>query len=166
MAGTAASGSARAGRRPGAAARFLIPGSASPEVSRQSLESLAWRVEFADLHGFDLRETGADRTRNLWIRGGFPGSYLPNSEVDSVAWREGFVRTFLKRDLPQFGIRVEAPVMRRFWTMPAHGHGQVEVPSIWWTGRGQSLLMTVTFSGFESRLKASVAVKINLERFG
>lgn len=106
-------------------ARFLILGSASPELSRQSSESLAGRVEFVDLHGFDLQEAGADQTRNLWVRGGFPRSYLASSEGDSVAWREGFVRTFLERDLPQLGIRVGAPVMRRFWTMLAHGHGQI-----------------------------------------
>lgn len=111
--------------RPTEAARFLILGSASPDLSRQSSESLAGRVEFVDLHGFDLQEAGADAARKLWIRGGFPKSYLASSEDDSVAWREGFVRTFLERDLPQFGIRVGAPVMRRFWTMLAHGHGQV-----------------------------------------
>ena len=111
--------------RSGAAARFLILGSASPELSRQSSESLAGRVEFVDLHGFDLSETGADQVKGLWTRGGFPKSFLAASDADSVAWREGFVRTFLERDLPQFGVRVGAPVMRRFWTMLAHGHGQV-----------------------------------------
>jgi predicted AAA+ superfamily ATPase len=111
--------------RPGAAAQFLILGSASPELSRQSSESLAGRVEFVDMHGFDLSETGTDHARELWLRGGFPKSFLPSSDEDSVAWREGFVRTFLERDLPQFGVRVGALVMRRFWTMLAHGHGQV-----------------------------------------
>lgn len=107
------------------AARFLILGSASPDLIQQSSQSLAGRIEFVDLHGFDLEEAGADQERTLWIRGGFPKSYLAAFEEDSVAWREGFVRTFLERDLPQFGIRVGAPVMRRFWTMLAHGHGQV-----------------------------------------
>lgn len=111
--------------RADAPARFLILGSASPELSRQSSESLAGRVEFVDMHGFDLSETGAAHAQALWLRGGFPKSFLAATEADSVAWREGFVRTFLERDLPQFGVRVGAPVMRRFWTMLAHGHGQV-----------------------------------------
>jgi len=111
--------------RPEARARFLILGSASPELSRQSSESLAGRVEFVDMHGFDLGEAGAGAVKKLWLRGGFPRAFLAASEKDSVAWREGFVRTFLERDLPQFGIGVGAPAMRRFWTMLAHGHGQV-----------------------------------------
>lgn len=105
--------------------RFLILGSASPDLIRQSSESLAGRVEFVDLHGFDIGESGADANRTLWLRGGFPRSFLAASEAESVAWREGFVRTFLERDLPQFGIRVSAQVMRRFWTMLAHSHGQL-----------------------------------------
>jgi predicted AAA+ superfamily ATPase len=111
--------------RPELPASFLILGSASPELIQHSSESLAGRVEFIDLHGFDLTETGADSWLKLWSRGGFPRSYLASNESDSVAWREGFVRTFLERDLPQFGVRVPAPVMRRFWTMLAHGHGNL-----------------------------------------
>jgi len=111
--------------RPAANARFLILGSAAPELMQRSAESLAGRIEYVDLHGFDLRETGPGSTGRLWLRGGFPRSYLAPSNADSVAWREGFVRTFLERDLPQFGIRVSAAAMRRFWTMLAHGHGQL-----------------------------------------
>ena len=111
--------------RPEASSRFLVLGSASPELIRQSSESLAGRVEFVDLHGFDIGEAGERRVSKLWLRGGFPRSFLADSEEDSVAWREGFVRTFLERDLPQFGIRVGAQVMRRFWTMLAHSHGQI-----------------------------------------
>lgn len=111
--------------REGTPARFLILGSASPELIARSSETLAGRVEFVDLHGFDLGETGADASQRLWVRGGFPRSFLAKSEADSVAWREGFVRTFLERDLPQYGIRVGARAMRRFWTMLAHSHGQV-----------------------------------------
>jgi predicted AAA+ superfamily ATPase len=110
--------------RPGCPARFLILGSASPELSGQSSESLAGRVEFVDLHGFDLAEVGAERWPELWQRGGFPPSFLADSEADSAAWREGFIRTFLERDLPQAGLRLPAPAMRRFWTMLAHSHGQ------------------------------------------
>jgi predicted AAA+ superfamily ATPase len=106
-------------------ARFLILGSASPELVRRSSESLAGRVEFVDLHGFDIGETGSHSAGKLWLRGGFPRSFLAADELDSVAWREGFVRTFLERDLPQFGIRVSTQVMRRFWTMLAHAHGQL-----------------------------------------
>ena len=111
--------------RPGVRAQFLILGSASPDLSRQSSESLAGRVEFVDMHGFDVSETGVGHAKELWQRGGFPKSFLAASDDDSVAWREGFVRTFLERDLPQFGVRISPPVMRRFWTMLAHGHGQV-----------------------------------------
>lgn len=104
---------------------FLILGSASPELIQRSAESLAGRVEFIDLHGFDLNEVGADNLKQLWARGGFPKAFLAASDEDSFVWREGFVRTFLERDLPQFGVRVSSTVMRRFWTMLAHSHGQL-----------------------------------------
>lgn len=104
--------------------RFLILGSASPALKEGASESLAGRIEFVDLSGFDLTEVGSDNLTRLWIRGGFPPSFLADSEEDSVAWREGFIRTFLERDLPQFGVRIPAAVMRRFWTMLAHYHGQ------------------------------------------
>jgi predicted AAA+ superfamily ATPase len=106
-------------------ARFLLLGSASPGIIRDTSETLAGRVEFVDMGGFDLSETGSDKWRELWMRGGFPKSYLARNQADSAAWREGFIRTFLERDLPNFGIRVPAPAMRRFWTMLAHSHGQV-----------------------------------------
>ena len=111
--------------RPDTPARFLILGSAAPELVARSAESLAGRIEYVDLHGFDLTETGSGTHETLWLRGGFPRSYLADSDEVSVAWREGFVRTFLERDLPQFGIRVGAAAMRRFWTMLAHVHGQL-----------------------------------------
>ncbi len=110
--------------RPEADARFLILGSASPDLMQQSSETLAGRVEFIDLHGFDLSEISGKAYENLWLRGGFPRSWLADSEADSIAWREGFVRTFLERDLAQLGIGTNAMVMRRFWTMLAHTHGQ------------------------------------------
>ena len=105
--------------------RFLILGSASPELIRNASESLAGRIEFVDLQGFNLSETGEENLRRLWNRGGFPLSYLAETEKDSVAWREGFVRTFLQRDLPQLGINLPSTTLRRFWTMLAHSHGQV-----------------------------------------
>lgn len=110
--------------RPDNRARFLLLGSASPEIIRSVSESLAGRVEFIDLSGFDLTETGPDSADSLWLRGGFPRSFLAESEEDSGAWREGFIRTFLERDIPQLGITIAAAAMRRFWTMLAHYHGQ------------------------------------------
>ena len=105
--------------------RFLILGSASPDILKNTPETLAGRVECVDLHGFDLSETGTDEMTQLWLRGGFPLSYLGKSEEDSIAWREGFVRTFLQRDIPQLGINIPSETLRRFWTMLAHSHGQV-----------------------------------------
>ncbi len=110
--------------RPRANARFLILGSASPELVRGASESLAGRIEFIDLAGFDLTETGAESALTLWRRGGFPRSFLAASEADSLSWRENFIRSFLERDIPQLGIRIPAAAMRRFWTMLAHWHGQ------------------------------------------
>ncbi len=110
--------------RPKNQARFLILGSASPTVIRNVSETLAGRVEFIELSGFDLRETGADSREKLWLRGGFPRSYLAESDEDSLAWREGLIRTFLERDIPQLGITIPPAAVRRFWTMLAHYHGQ------------------------------------------
>ena len=104
--------------------RFLILGSASPDMIRHASESLAGRVEFIDLHGFDLTETGDGEFRKLWTRGGFPRAYLAASDTDSLAWLQQFIRTFLERDIAQLGFAVPAPVLRRFWTMVAHYHGQ------------------------------------------
>lgn len=105
--------------------RFLILGSASPTIVKNVSESLAGRVEFIELSGFDLFETGADNLNTLWLRGGFPRSYLADSDEDSLAWREGFIKTFLERDIPQLGITIPAAAMRRFWTMLAHYHGRI-----------------------------------------
>jgi uncharacterized protein len=110
--------------RPDSQTRFLVLGSASPDIMRNVSETLAGRVEFIELAGFDLRETGTAEWERLWLRGGFPRSFLAASDEDSVAWREGFIRTFLERDLPQLGIPIPAAAMRRFWTMLAHYHGQ------------------------------------------
>ncbi len=111
--------------RPGNPARFLVLGSASLDLVRGVSESLAGRVGFVDLSGFDLGETGTDAAESLWVRGGFPRSFLAPDEAASLAWREGFTRTFLERDLPQLGITIPAEVLRRFWTMVAHYHAQV-----------------------------------------
>jgi predicted AAA+ superfamily ATPase len=110
--------------RPKNKARFLILGSASPEIVKNVSETLAGRVEFIELSGFDLQETGVDSSQRLWLRGGFPRSFLSESDEDSMAWREGFIRTFLERDIPHLGISIPSVAMRRFWTMLAHYHGQ------------------------------------------
>lgn len=111
--------------RPGNAARFLILGSASPGLVKNVSETLAGRVEFIELAGFDISETGPDSWQTLWLRGGFPRSFLADSDADSAAWRESFIQTFLERDIPQLGITIPAAAMRRFWTMLAHYHGQI-----------------------------------------
>lgn len=105
-------------------ARFLILGSASPELIRQTSETLAGRIEFVEMGGFDLREVGENSWRTLWWRGGFPRAFLAESDPDSVAWREQFISTFLERDIPQLGLSLPALTLRRFWTMVAHYHGQ------------------------------------------
>lgn len=111
--------------RPEYPARFLLLGSASPDLIRGVSESLAGRVALIDLAGFDLDETGSDNLQALWQRGGFPRSFLSKSASASVSWRQNFIRTFLERDMPQFGINIPAETLRRFWTMIAHYHGQV-----------------------------------------
>ncbi len=105
-------------------ARFLILGSASGDLLRQSSESLAGRAEHIAIGGFKLTEIGAQRSPALWRRGGFPLAYLARSEKDSLAWRKQFIQTLLERDLPQWGVRVPAIALQRFWTMVAHYHGQ------------------------------------------
>ena len=111
--------------RPGNPARFLFTGSASPDLVRGVSETLAGRVGRVPLAGFDLNEVGPDRWQDLWVRGGFPRSFLATSDARSVRWREEFVATFLERDLPGLGIRIPAATLRRFWMMVAHWHGQV-----------------------------------------
>ena len=110
--------------RPTNKAHFLILGSASPDVVKNVSQTLAGRVEFVELAGFDLSETGSDSWKALWLRGGFPRSFLAGSDEDSFAWRNAFIHTFLERDIPQLGIAIPAAAMRRFWTMLAHYHGQ------------------------------------------
>ncbi len=105
-------------------ARFLILGSASGDLLQQTSESLAGRLEQVRIGGFALREVGAEEESRLWLRGGFPVSYLAAQEEDSLAWRKSFIRTLLERDLPQWGVRVPALALQRFWTMLAHYHGQ------------------------------------------
>lgn len=115
-----------AGRRQGQAnGRFLLLGSASVELIRQSSESLAGRIAFLELGGLHALELGADALDKLWIRGGFPGSTLAATDGDSAEWRRQFIRTYLERDIPQLGPRLPAETLRRFWTMLAHGQGSL-----------------------------------------
>ena len=113
-----------ADRRP-RRARFLVLGSASPDLLRQSSESLAGRITYYRLGGLGLDEVGHDRLNRRWLRGGFPEAWLARSNSSAFLWLESFARTFLERDLPALGIRVPGPALRRFWTMLAHWHGQV-----------------------------------------
>jgi predicted AAA+ superfamily ATPase len=106
-------------------ARFLVLGSASPDLLRQSSESLAGRLTVLEMGGFTVPDVGQTLTDRLWRRGGFPRAYLARSDRESLEWRQGFLRTFLERDLPQLGPAVAAPTLHRFWSMVAHWHGQV-----------------------------------------
>lgn len=106
-------------------ARFLVLGSASPGLLRQSSESLAGRIEVIEVGGFLLAETGTASLERHWRRGGFPRAYLARTESESWAWREQFVRAFLERDVPQLGIGIAPATLLRFWTMAAHYHGQI-----------------------------------------
>lgn len=106
-------------------AHFLVLGSASPDLLRQSSESLAGRLETVTMGGFHLAEVESERQVQHWLRGGFPLSFLASSDEDSAIWRKHFIQTFLERDLPQLGINIPAYTLLRFWTMLAHYHGQV-----------------------------------------
>jgi predicted AAA+ superfamily ATPase len=105
--------------------RFLVLGSASPALIRQTSESLAGRIAFHELDGFSLDEVGPARLDRLWWRGGFPRSFLARSNVESRRWRDQLIRTYLERDIPELGLRLPAPTLRRFWMMLAHYHAQV-----------------------------------------
>jgi predicted AAA+ superfamily ATPase len=109
------------GRREGkATGRFLLVGSASLELLAQSGETLAGRIAFAELTPFDLTEVGTEKLDRLWVRGGFPESFLADGDEASLRWRRDFIRTYLERDIPQLGPRIPAETLRRLWTMLAH----------------------------------------------
>lgn len=106
-------------------ARFLVLSSASGELQRQSSESLAGRVERLTLSGFGMNELeSSDDESTLWLRGGFPLSYLANNEKQSLQWRKSFAQTLIERDLPAWGVRVPTTALMRFWSMVSHYHGQ------------------------------------------
>ncbi len=111
--------------RPRRPARFLVLGSASPELLRQSSETLAGRIAYYELPGFSLSEVGESKTDLLWLRGGFPRSFTARSHRQSCEWRRFFIRDFLERDIPQLGIRMPSATLDRFWSMLAHYHAQI-----------------------------------------
>ncbi len=105
--------------------RFLVLGSAAPDLLRQSSESLAGRIAYYELPGLAVREVSFEHADRSWVRGGFPKSFLSRSDRESMEWRQSFIRTFLERDLPALGVNVAADTMRRFWSMIAHHHAQL-----------------------------------------
>ncbi|OQW88833.1 MAG: ATPase [Rhodoferax ferrireducens] len=112
------------GRRRGArTGRFLLLGSASLDLMRQSGESLAGRISYVDMTPLSVQEVPAESLEALWMRGGFPDSFLAPDEADSLSWRKDLLRTYLERDVPMFGARIPAETLRRFWTMLAHNQG-------------------------------------------
>lgn len=119
-------------------ARFLILGSASPELLQQSSETLAGRLETIPLAGFRLADLGAKNLNRHWLRGGFPLSFTARNDANSFAWRKQFLQTFLERDIPQLGIDIPAATMFRFWNMSAHCHGQT------WNGAELARAMAVS----------------------
>lgn len=121
--------------RPNRPARFLVLGSASPHLLKQTSETLAGRISFYELPGLSLDEVGSASLRRLWIRGGFPRAYFARSTADSARWRREFIRTFLERDLPQLDVRTSAGALGRFWSMLAHVHAQ----TLNWSELGRSM---------------------------
>ncbi|OGS21001.1 MAG: hypothetical protein A3J83_06085 [Elusimicrobia bacterium RIFOXYA2_FULL_40_6] len=105
--------------------KFLLLGSASPDLVKKSSESLAGRVHFIEMSGFSEFETGAAKMNKLWLRGGFPKSFLAKNDEESRDWRHDFIKTFLERDIFQLGINIPSGVLHRFWSMIAHYHGQI-----------------------------------------
>jgi len=110
--------------RPRLPCRFLVLGSASPSLLRQGSETLAGRVFYHELGGFGLDEVGLSNHKRLWLRGGFPRSYLARTHAESDEWRRAFIQTFLERDLPQLGVGIRSTTLHRFWRMLAHYHAQ------------------------------------------
>jgi predicted AAA+ superfamily ATPase len=106
-------------------ARFLILGSASPDLLRQSSESLAGRIEMIHMSGFALEEVGVELQNKHWQRGSFPLSFLAETDKESLLWRKNFISTFLERDVPQFGVKIPSASLFRFWSVLAHYHGQI-----------------------------------------
>ncbi len=142
--------------RPKTQARFLVLGSASPELLRQGSETLAGRIAYHELGGLCLEETSVKHCNRLWLRGGMPRSYLARSLKESHEWRRNFIQTFLERDLPQLGVNISSNTMRRFWTMLAHYHGQTWNASEFARSFG---VADTTVRGYLDRLTAALVVR-------
>lgn len=141
--------------QPGAP-RFLILGSASPELLKQGSESLAGRMALLRLGGFRLAEAGIQEQDKLWLRGGFPRSFLAGGDRESLRWREDYIATYLERDLPELGIRIPSAALRRFWTMLSHVHGQIL--SLSELGRSMGVAHT-TVRGYVDILESTFMVR-------
>lgn len=142
--------------RPRRPARFLVLGSASPELLRQESETLAGRVAFLELGGLSLSEVTPKRLERLWLRGGFPASFTAASDADSFGWRTDFIQTFLERDLPGLGFTAPAPTLRRFWAMLAHVHGQI----LNWSELGRSMgVSDATVRRYADQLEGALVVQ-------
>jgi predicted AAA+ superfamily ATPase len=138
-------------------ARFLVLGSASPELLRQTSETLAGRIAFHHLDGLSLREVGSRRASDLWLRGGFPRSFVARTLGTSLRWRHDLVSTYLERDLPQLGIRVPSTTLLRFWTMLAHVHGQI----LNWSELGRSMAVSdATIRHYVDLLASTFMVRV------
>jgi predicted AAA+ superfamily ATPase len=138
-------------------ARFLVLGSASPELLRQTSETLAGRIAFHHLDGLSLREVGSRRASDLWLRGGFPRSFVAKTLGTSLRWRHDLVSTYLERDLPQLGIRVPSTTLLRFWTMLAHVHGQI----LNWSELGRSMAVSdATIRHYVDLLASTFMVRV------
>ncbi|HEX2784791.1 MAG TPA: ATP-binding protein [Ilumatobacteraceae bacterium] len=111
--------------RPAAPATFLVLGSASPSALRQAAESLAGRLEILELGGLGIGDVGANRFDELWLRGGFPRSFLAADNPSSIRWRINYIRTLATRDIPEFGVRLPSATIERFLALVAHAHGQL-----------------------------------------
>lgn len=111
--------------RPRKATRFLVLGSASPALLKQSSESLAGRISYHTLDGLSLDEVAPERADRLWVRGSYPRSFLARTDADAERWRRDLIATYLERDLPDLGVTIPSATIRRFWTMLAHWHGQI-----------------------------------------
>ncbi|MGH2567655.1 MAG: ATP-binding protein [Bacteroidota bacterium] len=144
------------GDRPRQKTRFLVLGSASPELLRQGSESLAGRIAYLEIGGLTLSDVGGGKGDTLWLRGGFPRSFLARTSAESFAWRQEFVRTFLERDLHQMGVNVSSITMRRFWTMLAHAHGQIWNSSELARSFG---VADTTVRGYLDRLSSALVVR-------
>lgn len=142
--------------RPSRPARFLVLGSASPELIQRSSESLAGRIYYHDLDPLAFDEIPLSQLDRLWLRGGFPRSFCARSAAASFEWRDSFLRTFLERDLPELGFRINSIAMRRFWTMLAHYHGRVWNSAEFARAFGVS---DMTIRGYLDKLTSALVVR-------